>query len=144
MKRLSKGTLLGTPNREPQEYNRNIMEYKDPGRYIPIIFLLYSWGSLFGVPSKVPLSQTGPQSKARVSLDVELLGPGFAYWLLVGKMGIYLHNPLHKDNVFPYALLRTSKFGSWTVGLFGLAARKVSAPEKDRLHLHSKGCITIT
>ena len=39
----------------PQEYNRNIMEYKDPGRYIPIIFLLYSWGSLFGVPSQVPL-----------------------------------------------------------------------------------------
>ena len=31
------------------------MEYKDPGRYIPIIFLLHSWGSLFGVPSKVPL-----------------------------------------------------------------------------------------
>ena len=31
-----KGTLLGTPNREPQEYSRNIMEYKDPGRYIPI------------------------------------------------------------------------------------------------------------
>ena len=52
---FKKGTLLGTPNREPQEYNRNIMEYKDPGRYIPIIFLLYSWGSLFGVPSKVPL-----------------------------------------------------------------------------------------
>ena len=26
------------------------MEYKDPGRYIPIIFLLYSWGSRFGVP----------------------------------------------------------------------------------------------
>ena len=50
-----KGTLLGTPNREPQEYSRNIMEYKDPGRYFPIIFLLYSWGSLFGVPSKVPL-----------------------------------------------------------------------------------------
>ena len=24
-------------------------------RYIPIIFLLYSWGSLFGVPIKVPL-----------------------------------------------------------------------------------------
>ena len=31
------------------------MEYKDPGRYIPIIYLLYSWGSLFGVPSRVPL-----------------------------------------------------------------------------------------
>ena len=35
------------------------MEYKDPGRYIPIIFLLYSWGSLFGVPSKVPVIATG-------------------------------------------------------------------------------------
>ena len=54
-----KGTLLGTPNREPQEYSRNIMEYKDPGRYIPIIYLLYSWGSLFGVPSRVPLSLGG-------------------------------------------------------------------------------------
>ena len=30
----SKGTLLGTPNREPQEYSRNTIEYKDPGRYI--------------------------------------------------------------------------------------------------------------
>ena len=46
---------MGTPNREPQEYSRNIMEYEDPGRYIPIIYLLYSWGSWFGVPSKVPL-----------------------------------------------------------------------------------------
>ena len=53
--RFNKGTLLGTPNREPQEYSRNIMEYKDPGTYIPIICLLYSWGSLFGVPSRVPL-----------------------------------------------------------------------------------------
>ena len=52
---IIKGTLLGTPNREPQEYSRNIMEYKDPGRYIPIIYLLYSWGALFGVPSRVPL-----------------------------------------------------------------------------------------
>ena len=50
-----KGNPLGTPNREPQEYSRNIMEYKDPGRYIPIIYLLYSRGSLFGVPSRVPL-----------------------------------------------------------------------------------------
>ena len=32
------------------------MESKDPGRYILIIYLLYSWGSLFGVPSRVPLS----------------------------------------------------------------------------------------
>ena len=51
----NKGTLLGTPNREPQEHSRNIMEYKDPGRYIPIRYLLYSWGSLFGVPRRVPL-----------------------------------------------------------------------------------------
>ena len=33
------------------------MEYKDPGRYIPIIYLLYSLGSRFGVPSRVPLSK---------------------------------------------------------------------------------------
>ena len=45
----------GNPDREPQEYSRNIMEYKDPGRYIPIIYLLYSWGSRSGVPSRVPL-----------------------------------------------------------------------------------------
>ena len=50
-----KGTLMGTTNREPQAYSRNFMEYMDPGRYIPIIFLLYSWGSLFGVPIRVPL-----------------------------------------------------------------------------------------
>ena len=24
------------------------MEYKDPGRYIPIVYLLYSWGSHLG------------------------------------------------------------------------------------------------
>ena len=29
------GTLLGTPSREPQEYSRNIIEYKDPGRHAP-------------------------------------------------------------------------------------------------------------
>ena len=46
---------MGTPNREPQEYSRNITEIiKDPSGYIPIIFLLYSWGSLFGVPNNVP------------------------------------------------------------------------------------------
>ena len=31
-------TLLGTSNREPQEYSRKtLIEYKDPGRYIPTI-----------------------------------------------------------------------------------------------------------
>ena len=53
---------MGTPNREPQEYGRNIIVYKDPGRYIPIIFLLYSWGSLFEVPINVPLN-FGQRSK---------------------------------------------------------------------------------
>ena len=52
-----KGTLLGTPNREPQEYSSNIMENENPGRYILIIYLLYSWGSRFGVPSRVPLEE---------------------------------------------------------------------------------------
>ena len=31
------------------------MEYKDPGKYVPIVYLLYSWGSRLGVPSRVPL-----------------------------------------------------------------------------------------
>ena len=46
---------METPKREPQGYSRNTIEYQDPGRYIPIIFLLYSWGSLFGVLIKAPL-----------------------------------------------------------------------------------------
>ena len=50
-----KRIVLGTPNREPQEYSRNIVECKDLGKNIPITFLLFSRGSLFGVPSKVPV-----------------------------------------------------------------------------------------
>ena len=50
-----KGTLMGTPNTEPQEYSRSRMECRDPGRYIPSRFPLYSWGSLFGVSIEVPL-----------------------------------------------------------------------------------------
>ena len=53
---------MGTPNREPKEYSRNIMEDEDPSRYIPNIFLLYSWVSLFGVPSKVHLPARGEVS----------------------------------------------------------------------------------
>ena len=45
------------------------MEYKDPGRYIPIIYLLYSWGSRFGVPSKVPLEK---QSSFLVALSARV------------------------------------------------------------------------
>ena len=32
---------MGTPDREFQEYSRNIAENQDPGRHIPIIFLNY-------------------------------------------------------------------------------------------------------
>ena len=39
---------------KPRKYSGKIIECKDLGRYIPIIFLLYSWGSLFGVARKVP------------------------------------------------------------------------------------------
>ena len=69
---------MGTPNREPQEYSRNIIEYTDPGSSIPIIFLLYYGGSQFGVPIKVPLIAwvTTPL----VSMDRVLLAPTF--WLL--------------------------------------------------------------
>ena len=70
-----KGTLLGTPNREPQEYSRNMMEYKDPGRYIPIIFLLYSWGSRFGVPSRVPLEYGNVRTMSGLGLALRVQGP---------------------------------------------------------------------
>ena len=46
---------MGSASREPEEYTRTMIEYKDLGRYLPMILLLYSWGSLFGVPSKVLL-----------------------------------------------------------------------------------------
>ena len=72
---ICKGTLLGTPNREPQEYSKNIMEYKDPGRYIPIIYLLYSWGSRFGVPSRVPLIWRNLRKDHRCGINlVQLYG----------------------------------------------------------------------
>ena len=51
---------MGTPNREPQEFSKNRIESKDPARYIPALntkpqtLRPYSWGSLFGVPIKVP------------------------------------------------------------------------------------------
>ena len=43
---------------EPQDYSRNIIQICGPGRYIPITFLLYSWGSLFGVSIVLPLSKS--------------------------------------------------------------------------------------
>ena len=50
-----KGTLLGTLNREPQECSRYIIGIYLPGSLYSIIFLVYSCGSLFGVPSRLPL-----------------------------------------------------------------------------------------
>ena len=51
---------MGTPNREPQEYGRNIIGIYLPGSlysnyYIPTIFL----GFTVGVPSKVPSKALG-------------------------------------------------------------------------------------
>ena len=34
---------MGAPDRESQEYSRNILEYKDLGRCIPKTLLLHSW-----------------------------------------------------------------------------------------------------
>ena len=50
------------------------MEYKDPGGYIPIICLLYSWGSRFGVPSKVPLLLSLLASRAQSFFLTEIAG----------------------------------------------------------------------
>ena len=72
---------MGTPNREPQEYSRNIKEYKGPGRYIPRIFLLYSWGSLPGVPIKSPFMRCRNSVLLHMDLwfwNLDLHGFGFS------------------------------------------------------------------
>ena len=43
---------MRTPHGEPQESSRNIIGDKDPGRYVPIILLLYSCSSQLRVPSE--------------------------------------------------------------------------------------------
>ena len=45
---------MGTPKREPQEYSRNITGIYLSGSLYSMIFLLYSWGSQFGVPINAP------------------------------------------------------------------------------------------
>ena len=54
---------MGTPDREPQAYSRNITGIYLTGSLYCIIFLLYSWGSLFGVPIKVLLDSKSTSSK---------------------------------------------------------------------------------
>ena len=50
---------------EPQTGNpKNIVGIYLPGSLYSSIFLLYSWGSLFGVPSKVPLSMRSGDPQA--------------------------------------------------------------------------------
>ena len=44
-----------TPGEAKVDRNRNIVEYKNPGRYIPILFLRY----ILGVPHPGPLSLGG-------------------------------------------------------------------------------------
>ena len=68
-----KGTLLGTPNWEPQEYSRYIIGIYLPRSLYSIVFLLYSWGSLFGVPSRVPLDGPRVGSKSGFSRKVSML-----------------------------------------------------------------------
>ena len=63
---------METPNREPQEYSRNITECDDPSGYFPTIFLLYSWGYLFGVPNNVPLQSDPQRLGPQVSSDLFL------------------------------------------------------------------------
>ena len=65
---------MGTPNREPQEYSRSITEHKDPGKYLPIISLLYSCGSLFGVPSNVPLYYPPELADGNLPRCIEVTG----------------------------------------------------------------------
>ena len=72
-----KGTVLGTPNREPQEYSRYIIGIYLPGSLYSVIFLLYSWGSLFGVPSRVPLQMAASDNaKEYLALSIGSTAPG--------------------------------------------------------------------
>ena len=54
----------GTLNPKP-EYSRNKGDYKDLGKYVPIMFLLYFWGSLFGsTEALLPRTPKGPKNEA--------------------------------------------------------------------------------
>ena len=75
---------MGSSNREPQEYSRNIMEHKDPGRYIPMVFLLYFWTSLVGVPTRVPLTRVFLFRLEGLRWQVRLKILGLGFWVLVG------------------------------------------------------------
>ena len=103
--------LMGTPNMEPQEHSRNIIEHKDPGGYILIIFLLFSWGSLFGLPSKVPLWGGDPHCKSYTTGESQSLSPA-ANQVLLGAGGCW----------YPYA--SNSKPSTLKPSVQGLRFRK--------------------
>ena len=95
----SKGTLLGTPNREPQEYSRYTIGIYLPGSLYSIIFLLYSWGSLFGVPSRVPLKSAWGYLLQKLLWGVGRLNP---YILLVSMSFPFVYQSmLHKWGDIP-------------------------------------------
>ena len=90
------------------------MEYKDPGGHIPIIYLLYFWGSLFGVPSRVPLILRTLQVTVLEILSRAALAltPGIAYLFLVRDEGIQslcTLNPKPYIMIFPSSRLCPSK-----------------------------------
>ena len=59
---ILKGLYWEPQGGKPQEYSRNVIGICLPGYLFSIILLLYSWGALFGVPSKVPFIQAGASS----------------------------------------------------------------------------------
>ena len=91
----SKGTLMGTPNREPQEYNRNIIGIYLPGSLYSIIFLFYSWGSLLflGFPLKSFCTEIGGSYVFAESRGSGLYGAGVAeiYEFSDSYIYIYIH-----------------------------------------------------
>ena len=68
---------MGTPNREPQEYSRYIIGIYLPEALYSIIFLLFSWASLFGVPSRVPLLRLVKEGLAGKRYGLGIKGLGF-------------------------------------------------------------------
>ena len=63
---LIKGPYWEPQTGNPQEYSRYIIGIYLPRSLYSIIFLLYSLGSLFGVPSRVPLFKvpgSGPSAR---------------------------------------------------------------------------------
>ena len=72
---------MGTSIKEPQYYSRNITEKKDPGRYILIIFRIFSWFSLFGLPIKISVYSNATESHASVISQLRVRGAGFKVYL---------------------------------------------------------------